>query len=91
MFDWTVNLGNLISIVSMFVIGIGFLYTMKNRIDSMANRLIVLEEDLKKLIDVLIQQGRQEERIDALDKRMIAQGIRLDSLTDRFNKQVDTK
>lgn len=75
----------------MFVIGIGFLYTMKNRIDSMANRLIVLEEDLKKLIDVLIQQGRQEERIDALDKRMIAQGIRLDSLTDRFNKQVDAK
>lgn len=89
MFDWTVNLGNVISIVSMFVIGIGFLYSMKTRIDSMANRLIVLEEDLKKLIDVLIAQGKQEERINALDQRMVAQGIRLDDLTKRFNYLTD--
>lgn len=90
MFDWVSNnFGNIISIVGMFAVGIGFLYTMKDKIDNMSTRLLVLEGELKKLIDVLIAQGRQEERISALDQRMVAQGIRLDALTDRFNKQAD--
>lgn len=89
MFDWTVNLSSIISIVGMLCIGIGFLYTTRDKLDNMAKRLETLEEDLKKLIDVLIQQGKQEERINALDQRMVAQGIRLDDLTKRFNYLTD--
>lgn len=73
----------------MFVIGIGFLYTMHSKITSMSDRLVVLEQDLKKLIEVLIEQGRQEERLNAIAQSLVAQGIRLDTLTNRFNTQVD--
>lgn len=90
MFDWVANnVGNIISIIGMFVVGIGFLYSMKDKIDNMSTRLLVLEGELKKLIDVLIAQGRQEERISALDQRMVAQGIRLDDLSKRFNNLTD--
>lgn len=90
MFDWFVNnVGNIISIIGMFAVGIGFLYSMKDKIDNMSTRLLVLEGELKKLIDVLIAQGRQEERIAALDQRMVAQGIRLDDLSKRFNNLTD--
>lgn len=90
MFDWVSNnIGNIVSIVGMFAVGIGFLYSMKDKIDNMSTRLLVLEGELKKLIDVLIAQGRQEERISALDQRMVAQGIRLDDLAKRFNNLTD--
>lgn len=90
MFDWvTNNVGNIVSIIGMFAVGIGFLYSMKDKIDNMSTRLLVLEGELKKLIDVLIAQGRQEERIAALDQRMVAQGIRLDDLSKRFNNLTD--
>lgn len=90
MFDWVANnVGNIISIIGMFAVGIGFLYSMKDKIDNMSTRLLVLEGELKKLIDVLIAQGRQEERISALDQRMVAQGIRLDDLSKRFNNLTD--
>lgn len=91
MFDWTVNLGNLLTIASMFVVGLGYLYTMKDKIESMSARLLVLEGELKKLIDVLIQQGKHEERMLAMDARMVNQGQRLDDLIKRFNEQLDSK
>lgn len=90
MFDWfSNNIGNIVSVIGMFAVGIGFLYSMKDKIDNMSTRLLVLEGELKKLIDVLIAQGRQEERISALDQRMVAQGIRLDDLAKRFNNLTD--
>lgn len=90
-FDWTVNLGNLVTLVTMCGAGIGFVYTMISRIDAIASRLFVLENEFKKLIDVLIQQGRQEERMTALDARLVNQGLRLDDLIRRFNDKFDKK
>lgn len=91
MFDWTVNLGNLLTIATLFVVGLGYLYTMKDKIDSMSARLLVLEGELKKLIDVLIQQGKHEERMLAMDARMVSQGQRLDDMIKRFNESLDNK
>lgn len=75
----------------MFVVGLGYLYTMKDKIDSMSARLLVLEGELKKLIDVLIQQGKHEERMLAMDARMVSQGQRLDDMIKRFNESLDNK
>lgn len=89
MFDWTVNLGNLIIFFTTIMAGVGFVYTMRGRIDAMSARLLVLETDLKKLIEVLIEQGKQSERMTAMDQRMVAQGQRLDDLIKRFNEVMD--
>jgi len=88
-FDWTVNLGNIATIVTMFGAGIGFVYTMIGRIDAIAARLFLLEAEFKKLIDILVVQGRQEERLNAMDARIGNQGIRLDDLTRRFNDSLN--
>lgn len=49
----------------------------------------MLEHELHRLTDILIQQGRQEERMTAMDARLVNQGARLDDLTIRFNKTLD--
>lgn len=75
----------------MLIVGLAFVYKMQGKIDNMSVRLMVLEEKLEKLIEVLVQQGRHEERIASLDQRLLAQGIRFDDLSKRFNTLADAK
>lgn len=89
MFDWTISIGNLLTVAS--VVGgvlIAFGLT-KGQIINLAERLQMLEHELHRLTDILIQQGRQDERLTAMDARLVNQGARLDDLTIRFNKKLD--
>lgn len=89
LFDWSINLGHILTILSFVIVGSGVLYSMRERMESMANRLHTLEEDIKTLITILIQQGKQEERMTAMDARVANQGARLDDITRRFNDKTD--
>lgn len=89
LFDWTINLGHVLTILSFIMVGTGIVYTMRGRIESMASRLGTLELDIKSLITILIQQGKHEERMTAMDARVANQGGRLDELTKRFNDKID--
>lgn len=89
MFDWSVSIGNLLTIASFLVIGSGFIYTMRGRIDAVSTRLLVIEQEIHTLVDILIQQGRQDERMTAMDARLVNQGARLDDITRRFNDKID--
>lgn len=89
MFDWTVNLGHVFTIVSFLLVSMGFVYAMRGKIDGMSSRLKLLESDIKSLITILIQQGKHEERMTAMDARLINQGMRLDDITRRFNDKLD--
>lgn len=84
MFDPSVNLGNLITIVSVAVGGIWFLSNFRTDISVIVQRLTQFDIEMKnldqrlaklgdsmdKLGDILVKIARQEERLDGMDQRM---------------------
>lgn len=89
MFDWQINLGNVLTIISFIIGGLGFVWTMKSQIDSLGSRTMAMEVELKKLVDVLINQGRQDERLNAMDFRLAASAQRVTDLEKRVNRDRD--
>lgn len=88
-FDWGVSLGNFLTIGSFLVGGLGFVWTMKSQIDSIGDRTRDMEAELKKLVEVLIHQGRQDERLNSFDTRTAGLNQRLNELERRFNRDKD--
>lgn len=72
MLDFTVNLGNLLTIIAFLVGGTSFIQIMKGQVSYLASRLEVVEVELKKLSEILVKLGRQDERLTAMDKRVMA-------------------
>lgn len=88
--------GDILQIIAFLGGGIGFVYTMRGRIDGLSSQVLqqgaslsAVQVELKKIVDVLVIQGRHEERMRAQDERIFAQGQRLDSLQERFNTYID--
>lgn len=88
-----INVGNILTIVAFCVGGLVFIYTLRARVDVMnsgvenlAKRVLGMEQQLVRLVDVLVEQGRQAERIAATDQRLLAQGGRIDELERRVNR-----
>lgn len=71
-FDLTVNLGNILTILSFVVIGVSIASSLKSQVSTMSTRMLSLETEIKKLSEVLIALGRQDERINAIDDRVLA-------------------
>lgn len=90
MFDWTISIGSLLSAGSVAVGAIVVVVLLREQVSTIGERLGQLEHQLSRLTDILIQQGRQDERMTAMDARIVNQGARLDDLTVRFNKKTDT-
>jgi hypothetical protein len=74
-------IGNVAPAMIFVIGGIGFLFTIRSQVNEIMNRLIDVEVELKKLVDVLIQQGRHSERLDALDARLNVQSERINALS----------
>lgn len=71
------------SVVAIVTVGGGIIatfVTMRNAVNNMKGEMVDLKAEVKKLADVLISVARQEERMTAMDQRMLAQGARLDEL-----------
>lgn len=65
----TVNLGNILTIVSFLIGGLWFITTMKSSIEMLSIRLLTIEEisrdqrkEIQKLADILVTLGRYDER-----------------------------
>ena len=86
---WSINFGNTLTIFAFIVGGIMFVTTVRGRVDGLAERMIKVETSLTSLVDVLIKQGRHDERMAAIDQRLHAQGQRIDTLSDRFNRTIN--
>jgi hypothetical protein len=80
-----VNLGNLLTILTFVLGGIGFVYTIRSDVRIITNRLDTVETDLHELRKVVVELARQEERMSALDQRLLATGIRLDQIVIRLD------
>lgn len=89
MIDFSINLGNILTVVAFIVGGVGFVYTMQSRIEALSTRMISLEGEIKKMVDVMLLQARHDERMNAMDQRLSAQGSRLDELAQRVNLKFD--
>lgn len=88
-FDWQISFGNVLTIASFVLGGLAFVWTMKSQIDSLGSRTRTMEGELKKLVEILVNQGRQDERMNSLDQRMLVQGQRLDHAIERFDRISD--
>ena len=77
--NWEVNLGQILQVGALLV-GVGMMFqSFKSDIKAHAARLLAVETKLSEITILMTGQARQEERMIALDKRMQAQGERIDS------------
>ena len=86
-----INLGNVLTIVAFFVGGTGFVYTLRSdikihadRMAAMSDRFGVVEIKMERLSEVVVSLARQEERMTAMDQRMLLQGQRIDEVNKRL-------
>ena len=83
---WDFNIGNFLTIIAFIVGGLGFVYTMKGQVEQISSRMINVETELKKLVEVLIEQGRHSERLTAIDARLNVISERIQSLDSDVKK-----
>lgn len=67
-FDWTITLGNLLTVAGFLGGGIFFMIAIRRDVDILSTRLAPLEKAVLKLTDILVQLGRQSERLNALER-----------------------
>ena len=80
------NLGNVITIISFIVGGIMFVNTIRKDVSYQGERLTNIEDEMKKMRDVMVSIARQEERMSAMDQRMLSQGARIDDVIRRLDR-----
>lgn len=83
--EYTISLGNLLTIASFIVIvtayvvisrGVGKLLAL--RLETVDATLEDFKLEMKKLADIIIEQTRQEGRINLIEQRLMQEGQRLD-------------
>lgn len=82
---WSISFGNFLTLIAMIAGGVAVTYTIRGRVDGLSGRMLAVEEKMEKLVQVLVAQGRHEERMVAMQQQINAQGSRLDELISRFN------
>jgi hypothetical protein len=75
-FNWEINFGHLITIIGIIGGISSVVYALRSDVKQLKVELAPIKEDLKQLVNVLIQIGRQDEQIKSLTHR-------LDKLEDR--------
>jgi hypothetical protein len=93
-FDWTVTLGNVLTVAGFVVAGFAIVWSIKMDVLLLTQRIVSLEKELEKLSDIVSstassaakQDGRlnvQDERINMLSSRVLQIGDKLDRGTYR--------
>jgi hypothetical protein len=93
-----INIGAVIEIVTLLLSIGGVIWAFRGRLDNISSnvrdatkRLTDVEVEMKQMTTVLVALGRQDERMNAIDARMLLSGQRFDELVSRFNKFTDNK
>jgi Flp pilus assembly protein TadB len=79
-----INFGNLLTIFTFLSGMVAFAYTIKTDVRVQSVRLEAIEDELSELRKVVVTMARQEERINAMDMRMLEQGKRVDAQGGRL-------
>jgi hypothetical protein len=93
-----IDIGAVIQLTALALTITGAVWAFRGRLDILstnvaeaAKRLTDVEAEMKQLTQVLVALGRQDERMNAIDQRMLMSGQRFDELVNRFNKVFDNK
>jgi hypothetical protein len=71
---------------AVLLVGIGIAFgVLRNDVKGQGTRLTKVELDLDKMREVMVSLARQEERYNAMDQRMLAQGQRIDTSDKRLD------
>ncbi len=97
MFDLTINLGNLVTIVAFIGGAFALAYSIKSdiKIADLKYTIITATMDdfkleIKKLAEVVTQQALDSRRMDYIEERQMSQGKRLDETEKRLNLYADS-
>lgn len=83
-FDWTMTLGNLLTVAGFFFSGIAFVLFMRSDLMVLANRVSNIEGALRELVQANLSMAEQRGRIETLDDRVDHISARLDSVISRL-------
>lgn len=80
-----------VAVQTAIILAGGFiaLGSMKAEVRTQGERLARVDEELSQLRQVVVQIARQEERMNAMDQRMLAQGRRIDRMKDGTSQRFE--
>lgn len=97
MFDLTINLGNLLTIIAFIGGAIALATSIKSdmKVADLKYTIITatmddFKQDIKKLAEVITQQALDSKRMDYVEERQMSQGKRLDEAEKRLNLYADS-
>ena len=70
LFDWSINLGHILTILAFVFGGLSFALTIRSDIGMIRNRIDLLDYEMKKIAEILVTLARQDERLNNLSKRI---------------------
>ncbi len=70
LFDPTINYGHILTAVSFIVAGTAAFFGMKVEMQNLDQRVAKIEATLQQLANVVVQTARQDERLNAIERRM---------------------
>lgn len=85
MFDWTVKFGDVLAIFTFVGSGWGIIATVRSRVDGLHARMKSVEDQMRALVEIMVNQGRQDERMNSIDARMVIHAQRMTEI----DRQVD--
>ncbi len=88
-FDWTISLGNILTIVGFVGAGVSFVLFMRSDILVLANRVSNLEGATRELVQANLAFAEQKGRMETLDDRMNNLSSRVDMLLNVMIKTND--
>jgi hypothetical protein len=69
-FDPTINYGHILTAVSFIIAGAGAYYGMRAELQNVDQRVAKIESTLQQLASVIILTARQDERLNAIERRV---------------------
>lgn len=69
-FDWTINFGHILTALGLVGGAIGIVYAVRTDVKIIKGEIDSIKEDLRTMADVMVQLGKQEERINSVERRV---------------------
>lgn len=83
-FDATINLGNIILALTFLITtvlgSIGVVWSLRSDVTSLNKQMTEMNGDIKKITEVLVMLGRQDERLTSQSKRIDDVVARVDKM-----------
>ncbi len=69
-FDPTINYGHILTAISFIVAGAGAYYGMRAELQNVDQRVARIESTLQQLANVVVLTARQDEKLNAIERRV---------------------